>query len=409
MKPKGTHPDKALNALMVRNTTKPGRYADGNGLYLVVTKAGSKKWIWRSVIHGKRREFGLGGAAKVSLAKARSDALKLSEWNHDGKDVMAEWRQEKNKNAAPTFKEAAEAVHAEHKLGWKNKNHIEQWIGTLERFAIPSLGSKRIDHIQSGDVLAVLSPIWLEKPETARRVRQRIRTVFDWAKAKGYRSGDNPVEGVSKALPRQRDQVNQAHLAALPYAQVPALVVAIRDAKVMDATRFAMEFTILTAARTGEVILARKSEFDLDAKEWTIPAKRMKAGRIHRAPLTKRCVELVKAALKLSDGSEYVFPGSITGKPLSNVTMLKALKDMGYSVTVHGFRSSFRDWAAERTNYPRDVVEMALAHTHKDKTEAAYKRTDLFEKRRELMDTWAAFVAAKTADVITLNAGKATR
>lgn len=397
-KPTGPHPHNRLGGTSA-NTNKPGKHADGGGLYLVVTKEGAKKWIWRAVVQGKRREIGLGSARTISLAHARKDARTLNEWNQDGKDVLAEWRRAKNRDRVPTFKEAALAVHAEHQAAWKNANHIAQWLGTLERFAFPVIESRRVDQIGPSDVLSVLSPIWLEKPETARRVRQRMRTVLDWAKVKGYRAGDNPVEGVSKALPKQRDQENPDHLAALHYSRVPEFLAALAGRDMMDSTRLALEFTVLTAARTGEVLYARKSEFDLPGKVWTVPAERMKAGREHRVPLTDRAVAIITAALALTDGSEYVFPGSIQDKPLSNVTMLKAVKDMGYAVTVHGFRSSFRDWAAERTNHARDVVEMALAHTLKDKTEAAYKRTDLFEKRRELMDAWEQFALTKPGKI----------
>ena len=248
------------------------------------------------------------------------------------------------------------------------------------------------------------SSIWLTKPETARRVRQRIKTVFDWSKAAGFRSGDNPVDGISKVLPKQPN--SQAHHAALPYAEIPTFIKALHKSEASKTALLAFEFLILSATRTNEIINATWDEIDLESKTWTIPGNRMKTKREHRIPLSRRCIEILKEVRKLAINSLYVFPNPLTGKPLSNMVFLMLLRRMKQDITTHGFRSSFRDWASERTNIPRDVCEAALAHSLRDKTEAAYKRTDLFDKRRELMESWAAFATRTQADVITLRANK---
>jgi integrase len=386
MKPKGQHPEKALTALKVKAVNEPGRYGDGNGLYLVVEPTGAKRWMLRTVVQGRRRDIGLGGAQLVSLAEAREKALNLRKVARAGGDPVAE----KARTLVPTFAQAAQSAHTEHVAAWRNKKHAAQWISTLRRYAFPGIGTRRVDQIETRDVLKVLSPIWLTKPETAKRVKQRIGTVLDWAKAAGFRAGENPVNGVAKGLPKQPDQ--KKHHAALPYGEVPSFIRDLRANDGTDPTKFAFEFLILTAARTKEVLLARWSE--VKDGVWTLPRERMKAKREHRVPLSPRCLAVLRRAKELSDGSEYVFSGRSAGKPLSNTVFLMALRRMGIQVTAHGFRSAFRDWAAEQTNFTREVCEAALAHTIRDKAEAAYRRGDLFEKRRELMNAWSVFVAA---------------
>jgi integrase len=390
MKGRGKHPDKALTAMQVRNLNKPGRYADGNGLYLVVDPSGAKRWLLRVIVHGKRRDIGLGGTSLVSLSEARDKALSFRKLARDGGDPLAEKR--KARREIPTFAKAAEQVHAEHKAGWKNKKHIDQWINTLNDYVIPHFGGTRVDQVQTPDVLKALAPIWLTKPETARRVRQRIGAVMDWAKASGFRTGDNPVDGVEKGLPKQNGR--DRHHEAMPYAQVPAFIKALRSSDAGEITQLALEFLILTASRTSEVLQARWDEFDLDQALWVVPAERMKAGRVHRIPLSDRSLEILKQARALASGSTYVFPGRSTEKPLSNMAFLMMLRRMKLNVTAHGFRSSFRDWAAEATSFPREVAEMALAHTIENKVEAAYRRGDLMAKRREMMQAWAAFISS---------------
>lgn len=383
MKKTGRHPEKALTAVQVR-TKEPGRHADGNGLYLVVDDSGARRWVLRTMVHGKRRDIGLGGASLVSLAEARQKAIDLRKAAREGGDPIKV--RDKDKKHAPTFAEAARTVHKAHAASWKNPKHAAQWITSLEQYAFPLIGSAPINLIDGPDVLRVLNPIWLAKPETARRVSQRMGAIFDWAKASGHRTGENPVAGIKNALAKQptRDE----HHAALPYAEVPDFLDRLREALVGESTRLAFEWLILTATRTNEVIPAKWDEISGDV--WTIPAERMKAGREHRVPLPPRCLEILKAAKELRHG-EYIFPGRNPKKPLSSMVFLMALRRMAIDVTAHGFRSSFRDWASEETNFPRDVCEMALAHAIGDKTEAAYRRGDLFEKRRRLMAEWAAF------------------
>ncbi|WP_243375086.1 tyrosine-type recombinase/integrase [Microvirga solisilvae] len=391
MKATGKHPDKALSAMQVRNLNKPGRYADGNGLYLVVDPSGAKRWLLRVVVHGKRRDIGLGGTSLVSLSEAREKALSYRKLARDGGDPLAEKRKERRD--IPTFRKAAEQVHAERKPSWKNGKHSSQWLNTLEKHVFPHLGETRVDQIQTPEILKVLSPIWLTVPETARRVCQRIKIVMDWAKVAGYRSGENPVDGVKKGLPKQNDRNN--HHEAMPYGEVPTFIKQLREYSATETTKLALEFLILTAARTGEVRMASWSEVSFEDALWTIPAERMKAGRTHRVPLSSRSIEILKRAKEAATESSYIFPGRFPTKPFSDMTLTKILERMKLSVKVHGFRSSFRDWAAEVTHFPSEVAEMALAHAIKDKVEAAYRRGDLMEKRREMMQAWADFVGAQ--------------
>lgn len=382
MPKKGRHPHNALTAVTVRKAITPGRYTDGGGLYLEVEPSGAKRWTLRTVVHGKRKDIGLGGLSWVTLAEAREKAERLRKIAREGGDPLAERRRQAE---IPTFEQAARTVHADRAPGYRNAKHAAQWLGTLEAYAFPVFGKMRVNIIDTPDVLRALSPIWTTKPETARRVRQRISVVLDWAKAAGHRAGDNPVSGVKHGL-KNHERNGSAHFAALPYQQVGEFMEALR-AQEGTAAR-ALEFTILTAARTGEVIGAKHEEFDVKAGTWTIPPERMKAKREHRVPLSPRAMELVKD----HPAGQYLFPGAKEKQPLSNMAMLQLLERMKHdSVTVHGFRSTFRDWTSERANYPREVCEMALAHTIGEKTEAAYRRGDLFEKRRKLMLEWARY------------------
>ena len=396
---KGRHPQKALSAARVRSLSEPGRYADGNGLYLVVDRSGAKRWILRTVVQGRRRDIGLGSASLVPLAEARESAVKLRRVARDGGDPITERR--KSRLVVPTFEDAANKVHAEHSPSWKNAKHAAQWINTLKTYAFPKIGDLPVNGIGTPQVLDVLAPIWLTKPETARRLRQRIGTVLDWAKVAGFRTGDNPIAGISKGLPKQPAQ--KTHHAALPYSEIPDFIKHLRGANASQSSLLAFEFLILTATRTSEVILAEWSEFDLEKKEWVIPGQRMKAHREFRVPLSQRCLEILDRAKTISDGGAYVFSGRSLEKPLSNTTFLMIVRRMGKAITPHGFRSTFRDWASERTNFPREVCEMALAHSVSDKTEAAYLRGDLFDKRRELMQTWNAFATSDPgADIVPI-------
>lgn len=400
MKPKGAHPDKVLTAVKVRNLAKPGRYADGNGLYLFIDDSGSRRWVLRTVVHGRRRDIGLGGVRLVSLAEARELAVQYRKVAREGGDPLSMRR--KARQVIPTFEKAARIVHAENRPTWRNKKHVAQWINTLSEYAFPAIGNRPVDQIDAPDVLKVLSPIWLAKPETARRVRQRVSAVLDWAKAAGHRSGDNPVEGISKGLPKQSERAS--HHAAMPYAEVPKFIPQLRACDSGEGVRLAFEFLILTASRTGEVIGARWSEMDLVGKTWIVPAARMKGGRNHRVPLVAETLAILERVQQLAPGGDYVFAGRSKDETLSNMAFLMTLRRMNVLVTAHGFRSAFRDWASECTNFTNDVCELALAHSIKSKVEAAYRRGDQLEKRRALMASWAHFAASSTANIIPLRA-----
>lgn len=387
-----------LSALTVSKLREPGRYGDGHGLWLQVAPGGAKSWLFRFMLKGQARQMGLGPVHTVSLAEARQAALAARKLLLAGVDPIearrAEHAQARLEAAsAVTFKEAAEAYIASHRAGWRNEKHAEQWSATLTTYAYPVIGDLSVAGVDVGLVLKVLEPIWKEKPETAGRVRGRVEMVLDWAAARGYRRGDNPARWrghLDKLLPARSKVRRVEHHPALPYVELPAFVALVRLQDGMAAR--ALEFAILTAARTSEVVGARWGEVDLEAKVWTVPGIRMKAGKDHRAPLAPRALEILAA---LPREGEFVFPGAKARAPLSNMSMLALLKRMGRGdLTVHGFRSTFRDWAAERTAYPREVAEMALAHAVSDKVEAAYRRGDLFAKRVRLMADWAKFCAA---------------
>lgn len=377
--------EKALSAAFVRTATTPGKYTDGHGLFLKVDTSGARRWVQRIVIRGKRTEMGLGSASLVSLAEARETALANRKLARSGGDPL---QAKRTSEALLSFEDAAHKVHRMHEPTWRNKKHAAQFISTLETYAFPRIGKLKVSEVSTADVLAVLQPIWLDKPETARRVRQRIGTIMKWAIANGWRQ-DNPAEAISQALPKQTK--GQVHRKSLPYDKVAGF---LDDLKASDAnaiTKLALELVILTASRSGEVRLADWSEFDLKEGVWTRPPERMKAKKEHRVPLSKRAIEILSEAAKLGTGEGLVFPGTKFGKPLSDMTLSKLTKALGYDVDVHGFRTSFKTWAQERTNTPRDVSEAALAHTVKDKAEAVYARSDFFEKRGALMERWAGF------------------
>ena len=385
-KPRGRHPENALSAAFVRAVGEAGRYCDGQGLYLQVDPSGNRRWIQRLLIGGRRRELGLGGFPLVSLKEARTQAFANRKVARAGGDPLADKRRAKG---TPTFAEAAAFVVEQKRSGWRNPKHAQDWPASLERFVFPRFGPRPVSEVTSADVLGVLAPIWHEKPETARRVRHRIGAVMQWAVAMEYRP-DNPCDRIAATLGRQRRVVR--HMRALPHVEVAEAVATIRASGATTAAKLAFEFLVLTAARSGEVRLARWDEIDLDAEVWTLPAERTKANREHRVPLSCRAAEVLRAARALRNGGNLVFP-SPRGKPLSDMTLSKLLKEQGVQAVPHGFRSSFRDWAAEETNHPREVVEAALAHRVKDKVEAAYARSTLFERRRRLMADWGAYLA----------------
>jgi integrase len=396
---KKRHPDKALTAAKVKNAG-PGKYADGNGLYLYVDDNGARRWVLRTVIYGRRHELGLGSARLVALKDAREEAARLRRIARQNGDPMAARRKERA--TLPAFEPAARECHASHSQTFRNAKHAAQWITTLETYAFPVLGNRRIDTIEPRDILEALTPIWTAKPETARRVKQRLKTVFDYARAKGWRTSENPVGGIEKVLPKINGKT-KGHHAALPWAKVPEFIEVLRSSTAAEPVKLGFEFLILTAARTGEVIHATWNEIDLEAKTWTVPAGRMKAKAEHKVPLSPRGIEVLQEAKNFSFGGDYIFPGRSPGRPLSNMAFLQLLKRMERTdITAHGFRSSFRDWAEEKTTTQRSVVEAALAHTVENKVEAAYLRTTLFEKRRRLMNAWSAFATMKPAEKVVM-------
>lgn len=391
-------PEKALTAQAVKNATEPGKYFDGHGLFLRVDANGSRFWVQRITIRGKRSEIGLGSPSLVTLAEARTAALENRKLARAGGDPLQARREAM---AVLTFEEAARKVHELHKPTWRNAKHAQDFITSLETYAFPKLGRLKATDVRTADVLAVLMPIWTEKAETARRVRQRIGTVMKWAVAQGWRQ-DNPAENISQALPKTAKR--QSHRKALPYAEVAGCLDTVRESGAGQATKLAIEFLVLTAARSGEVREARWAEIDMAAKVWEVPAARMKMKRPHRVPLSPRAIALLKAAKALGDGSGLVFPGTKKDRPLSDMTLSKLVKELGFAADIHGFRTSFRTWAQERTNFPREVAEAALAHLSGDAVERAYARSDVFEKRRKMMEGWAGFLAETPAKVVRIRA-----
>lgn len=387
-KAKGPHKPQRLSAIAVRNTRAPGRYPDGNCLYLEVDPTGAKRWLLRVVVHGRRRDIGLGSAVTTSLADAREAAAKLRTVARKGGDPLAE---RPSVQKGTRFRVIAQKVFDEHKDTWRNEKHRYQWLRTVEVWAFPVIGDRPIATIGRPDILRVLQPVWTKQPETARRLRQRLKFIFDWARAHNLRTGDNPVEGVEKVLPRQTAEVE--HMKALPIDAVSEFIGKLRVREADAVTKLAFEFLILTAARTGEAINASWTEIDLEARTWTVPKERMKAGVEHVVPLSDRCMAILGELRKLDPDNPLLFPSRAGDKPISNMAFLMLLRRMKLDITAHGFRSTFRDWAAERTSFPSEVVEMALAHTVSNKVEAAYRRGNLLEKRRELMQAWAAFAA----------------
>jgi integrase len=428
-----------LTVKKVERLKEKGRHADGGGLYLQVNGSGSKSWVFKyertvrdAAGQPKRKEhmLGLGGLDTFSLAEARERARALRQKLKDGVDPLAAKRTAKAERElaaakALTFAQAAQAFFEQHESGWRNAKHRAQFISTLKQYAYPVIGNLPVAAIDTGLVLKVLEqrvdtergypagPFWRARPETASRVRGRIEAVLAWATVRGYRTGDNPARWrghLSEALPARNGSKTVEHHAALPYAELPAFMADLRIREGVAAQ--ALEFTILTAARTGEVIGARWDEIGLEAGVWMVPAGRMKARKEHRIPLSSRAVELLRDLYR-EDGNDFVFIGSQAGRGLSNMAMTTVLRRMGRGdITVHGFRSVFRDWAAERTNFPNHVVEAALAHTISDKVEAAYRRGDLFAKRAQLMSAWAKYceapAPASAATVLPMKRGRAS-
>ena len=398
-----------LTTLSITRAKTPGYMHDGGGLYLQVAPAGSKSWIFRFSLGGKRREMGLGPYPGVSLALARQLASSAHSLVRAGKDPIAARGAERARKQledarAITFDQAAEQYIAANELGWRNGKHRGQWRTSLAAFVSPIIGKMPVADIGVTEVMRVLEPLWRGKTETGSRVRGRIERVLDWAKVRGYRTGENPAQwrgNLDKLLPARRKVQKVKHHAAVALDDLPAVYARLADLDSM--TALALRFAIVTAARAGEVTGARWSEFDMEAKVWTVPSDRIKAGKTHRVPLSREAMKILTKVRTMATAT-LVFPGWVAGRPLSLTSMLKVLKVAGGgNATVHGFRSTFRDWASERTHYPRDVAEMALAHAIGDKVEAAYRRGDLFERRKLMMEDWAKFVlTTPSANVVSI-------
>ncbi|WP_213979363.1 site-specific integrase [Sphingomonas sp. dw_22] len=376
----------ALTALKVKNA-KPGRHVDGRGLCLLVKDSGARTWVLRMQRNGRRRDYGLGSALDVSLAEARDAAAALRRQVREGVDPVAERR--KSRKVVPSFETAARDCYETLKEGWKNRRHAN-WISSFENHVFPLIGTKPVDLVDSACVVEVLSPIWLDIPDTARRVLQRIGAVLDFAHIKGWRAEETSLRSVRKGLPRQVDK--GGHLEAMPYADVPALMAKLAAASPTTG-RDALRFTIYNAVRSNETRFAVWTEFDLDKGVWTIPGERMKAGETHVVPLSASAVVLLRKRWKERTSDTGLVFSNDGEKPISDMTMTKLLRDDGIKgVTVHGFRSAFTDWSSERTHFPKEVADKALAHKLPNKVEAAYRRTDFFDKRRDLMARWAEFL-----------------
>jgi integrase len=406
-----------LSPRRVSSVTKRGRYADGGGLYLQVSSNGAKSWLFRYMMNNKARQMGLGSVRTFSLPEARETATKCRKLVYEGIDPIDHRNLERGQIRADTakamtFKDCAEKYISAHSPGWKNIKHTNQWTNTLVTYAYPVFSNLPVQTIDTGLVMKVLEPIWVTKSETASRVRGRIEAILDWASARKYREGENPARWkghLDKLLPKRGKVQKVKHHPALPYDQIGAFMERLRQREGVAAR--GLEFKILTAARTAEVIGAKWDEYDLDQAIWTVPSERMKGGKEHRVPLSGAVVTIMEqmSRVKISD---YVFPGGKRNRPLSNMAFNQLLKRMGVSNAVavpHGFRSTFRDWAAEKTGVQNEVSEMALAHTVSSKVEAAYRRGDLFDKRRRLMDSWAEYCSITVeggSNVIAILGGK---
>lgn len=401
-----------LSSLTVSRAKETGMYPDGGGLYLRIANDGGRSWVFRYVLKGRQRYMGLGAVRSVSLAAAREGARQARSLTALGIDPIeardaSNAAQQAERAKAITFKDAAQAYIDAYKAGWRNEKHVAQWESTLSAYAYPIFGALPIQEVDTGLILKALEPIWKTKTETASRVRGRIEAILDWASARGHRKGENPARWrghLENLLPKRSKVQRVQHHPALPYSEIGAFMADLRNQEGLAA--LALELLILTATRTSEAIAACWTELNLKDKVWTIPADRIKAGREHRIPLSGSVITILETLSKvreiMPDGelSPWVFPG-VRGKSLSNGALLALLKRMGRSdITAHGFRSTFRDWAAEQTSFPREVAEMALAHAIGDKVEAAYRRGDLIEKRRQLMEDWGEHCKTRTSKLV---------
>jgi len=403
-----------LSALKVARAKQPGMYADGGGLYLRVAEGGSKQWVFRYAVGTRDRDMGLGPVHTLTLPEAREKAREARLLRLEGIDPIEAKRARmaalKAADArAMTFKQCAEGFIRDNEASWTSARHRQEWVGSLVRLVYPTLGSLPVAAIDTPLVLKVLKPIWEKTPETASRVRGRIENVLGWATVHHYRAGDNPARWgglLEHALPARSKIAKVEHHAALPYAEIGAFVAELRQDSGVAAA--CLQFITLTAARLDEARSATWDEIDLPNRIWIVPARRMKADKEHRVPLSAGAVVILKQMQEIRQ-SDYVFPGRLEGRPIGDNTIWRLAKEAaGSDITIHGLRSSFRDWAAERTSFPREVAEMALAHAIPNAVEAAYRRGDLFEKRRRLMDAWAEFCAKPShrGEVVVIRGGR---
>jgi integrase len=397
-----------LTAVAVTNAKAKGLHPDGAGLYLRITSTGTKSWILRFKRDGRTRDMGLGPLGLISLARARELAAEAGRQRLQGLDPIkardAQRATAKREEAsALTFKDCAEQLITSHEAGWRNPaKQAKLWRNTLRDYAYPIIGDLPVAEVDTELIMQVLEPIWKNKPETASRVRSRMEAVLDWAKVSGFRNGENPARWrghLDHLLPARSKVRRVRHHPALPYVEIPAFMEALRARNGISAR--ALEFVILTAVRSGEARGAQWAEIDLGARMWIIPDHRMKGGKEHRVPLSDRALAILRE-MQEPRQNDLVFPGSKPGRPLSDMSLLMLLRELRPGITTHGFRSTFKDWTAEMTNTPNFVSEAALAHAVADKVEAAYRRADLFEKRRKLMDTWDRYCRRPASDVMVL-------
>lgn len=382
-------PNSSFNKLTARSVATlraPGRHTDGLGLHLYIDPSGRRRWVLRMTIQGRRRDIGLGSAVEVSLAEARERRDQMRRQLRDGVNPL----NERNRvRSIPTFETYANRMFESIRADWKNPKHAQQWINTLKTYAFPVIGKLPINQVNAQVVKQVLAPIWTEKPETARRVKQRIGRIISAAIGEQLHPGPNPTPNSTTALAARRPKVK--NFAAMPYREVPAFIRKLAATSATPGAKRAFQLLILTATRTNEVLNARWREIDIENREWTIPAERMKMGSAHIVPLSTPAVALLRAARTetLVQAEDLVFPGAKSGRHLSNMVFLQIIKRLGHRYTAHGFRSAFRDWAEEQTSFAYSAKEAALAHKTRDKVEAAYRRTTMLEQRRDLMEAWA--------------------
>jgi len=399
------HPSNKLTALTVKKLNKAGWHADGNGLYLVVESSGAKRWMQRLVVQGRRRDIGLGSVNIVSLNDARETALRFRRIARSGGNPIAERR--KAIGSTLTFKEATLKVHSLNLPTWKNERHATQWLSSLDNHVFPFIGHLAIGSITSADIMTVLSKIWVEKPDTAKKIRQRLQLVMKWARAQGHFTGEDPIQIAEAALPKIK-QLNN-HFKSVPFDNIPSIFDQIEQSSLFLSTKLSLQFLILTACRTSEVRESTWEEIDFEQKIWRIPAERMKMKIQHNVPLSSGALDVLRKARDIQTDSGLIFPSPMNNRALSSNALLHALqKRLLVDATVHGMRSAFKDWVSETTNYPNEVSEMALAHAVANKIEAAYRRGDLLDKRRSMMQDWGDFVTDGEQKIIKL-AGKDIR